>query len=104
MSPPSEQRAETVTEFQKMTSGELYDAFVPELITLRAEAKRKCHLYNSTIGYSEDVAKRQDHLTTIMGKVGRDCVIEPPFRVDYGSNIEIGERFYANFDCVILDW
>ncbi len=29
--------------------------------------------------------------------------IEPAFRCDYGSNIFVGENFYANFDCVILD-
>ena len=30
-------------------------------------------------------------------------MIEPPFRCDYGSNILIGDNFYANFDCIILD-
>lgn len=28
---------------------------------------------------------------------------EPPFRVDYGFNIEVGENFYANSNCIILD-
>jgi acetyltransferase-like isoleucine patch superfamily enzyme len=28
---------------------------------------------------------------------------EPPFWCDYGSNIEIGDDFYANTGCVILD-
>ena len=29
--------------------------------------------------------------------------MEPPFRCDYGYNVRVGERFYANFDCVVLD-
>ena len=29
--------------------------------------------------------------------------MEPPFRCDYGYNVHVGERFYANFDCVSLD-
>src|SRR5262249_62236597 len=35
---------------------------------------------------------------------GGGCVgIDPPFFCDYGTNIDVGARFYANFDCVILD-
>ena len=30
-------------------------------------------------------------------------MIEPPFHCDYGYNIHVGEKFYANFDCIILD-
>lgn len=30
-------------------------------------------------------------------------ILNPPFRCDYGYNIFVGENFYANFDCVILD-
>lgn len=29
--------------------------------------------------------------------------IETPFRCDYGSNITVGNNFYANFNCTILD-
>ena len=29
--------------------------------------------------------------------------MESPFYCDYGSNIEVGENFYANFNCTILD-
>ena len=30
-------------------------------------------------------------------------MIQPTFWCDYGYNIEIGENFYANHNCVILD-
>lgn len=29
--------------------------------------------------------------------------MQPPFHCDYGSNIELGERVFFNFDCVVLD-
>ena len=29
--------------------------------------------------------------------------MQPPFFCDYGSNIELGERVYFNFNCVVLD-
>lgn len=32
-----------------------------------------------------------------------DAFIEPPFHIDYGANIRIGARFYANFNLTILD-
>ena len=29
--------------------------------------------------------------------------IEPPFFCDYGTNIELGDKVFFNFNCVILD-
>jgi maltose O-acetyltransferase len=29
--------------------------------------------------------------------------MQPPFYCDYGSNIELGERVFFNFNCVVLD-
>lgn len=29
--------------------------------------------------------------------------MEPPFRIDYGCNISLGNRVYANFNLTILD-
>jgi len=30
-------------------------------------------------------------------------MIEPPFVVDYGSHLKVGDNFYCNFGCLILD-
>jgi maltose O-acetyltransferase len=29
--------------------------------------------------------------------------MQPPFQCDYGTNIELGERVFFNFNCVVLD-
>ena len=29
--------------------------------------------------------------------------LQPPFYCDYGSNIELGERVFFNFNCIVLD-
>lgn len=29
--------------------------------------------------------------------------INPPFYCDYGSHIEVGKNFFANYNCMILD-
>jgi acetyltransferase-like isoleucine patch superfamily enzyme len=42
-------------------------------------------------------------LKTILGKCTDDIFIEPPFTIDYGCNISLGARFYANFNLTILD-
>lgn len=39
----------------------------------------------------------------MIGKLGADVYIEPPFQIDYGCNIILGDRFYANFNLTILD-
>jgi acetyltransferase-like isoleucine patch superfamily enzyme len=39
----------------------------------------------------------------LFGKIGSNFTIESPFRCDYGYNIFAGEKFYANYNCVILD-
>ena len=36
--------------------------------------------------------------------MGADAVVlEPPFFCDYGLNVELGERVFFNFNCVMLD-
>lgn len=39
----------------------------------------------------------------MFGRTGKSFLIEQPFYCDYGYNIEIGENFYSNVNCVILD-
>lgn len=42
-------------------------------------------------------------LLKIFGKGGDTVSLQPPFFCDFGSNIELGERVYCNFNCMILD-
>ena len=36
-------------------------------------------------------------------KHGKGTFIDVPFRCDYGKNISVGDRFYANTNCTIID-
>lgn len=38
----------------------------------------------------------------LLGK-SEDAFINPPFYCDYGTHIEVGKRFFANYNCTILD-
>lgn len=39
----------------------------------------------------------------ILGKSGEGTFINPPFYCDYGSHIEVGDNFFANYNCSIID-
>jgi len=50
-----------------------------------------------------DEEMRHALLVERFAAVGDGAVIRPPFHCDYGHNIEIGDRAFLNFNCVILD-
>ncbi len=41
-------------------------------------------------------------VSELFGKSDGACV-NPPFYCDYGSHIEVGKNFFANYNCTILD-
>ncbi|WP_046174876.1 maltose acetyltransferase domain-containing protein [Domibacillus indicus] len=89
------------TEKEKMLNGDYYNASDPVLVSDRENARRLTRLYNQTIEIED--ATRRKILKELLGSTGSNFYVEPTFRCDYGYNIHVGENFYANFDCVILD-
>jgi maltose O-acetyltransferase len=89
------------TEKQKMLAGELYLANDPELAAESLRAAQLLQRYGQTI--AGDRQHRAEILRQLLGQVGADPQIVPPFHCDYGSNIFIGDRFYMNYGGVILD-
>ena len=90
-----------MTEREKMLQGELYRPLDPELSALRAKARALCRKLNDTPESDEE--KRVALLKELFGSTGEDIWVESDFRCDYGCNIHVGENFFANFNCVILD-
>ncbi|KAF9871504.1 hypothetical protein CkaCkLH20_11151 [Colletotrichum karsti] len=96
-------------EYEKMISGMLYDSLQPGLDKARFKARAWAHKYNNYFpsepnANAESLAKeRLELLKTCIGRVGNNVFIEPPFRIDYGCNISLGNRVYANFNLTILD-
>ncbi|KAJ9629241.1 hypothetical protein H2204_008881 [Knufia peltigerae] len=86
---------------------EQYDSFVPELKEARLRARKLTKKYNDHLPEDATVESltvfREDALGQLLGKVGKDCWIEPTFFFDYGCNISIGDRFYGNSNLVIID-
>lgn len=90
-----------MTQKEMMLSGMLYDSRDEELRGDAARSRQLTRLFNNTT--EEQQEYRISLLKKLFGSVGEHIYIEPPFRCDYGCNIYIGDGFYANFDCIILD-
>jgi maltose O-acetyltransferase len=88
-------------ERQKMLRGEMYDPFDDELVASRARARDLCQELNGTRESEQD--QRRRILRELFGKGGDTVWMQPPFYCDYGSNIELGERVFFNFNCIVLD-
>ena len=83
---------------QRMINGKLYmeDKKLREDMY---EARRKMQDFNNSITVEEIREKAKN----IFGKFGKDSMVTPPFRFDYGHNIYIGDHSYLNFNVSILD-
>ena len=91
-----------MTEKEKMLSGELYLADKDaELLAERMVAKKLCFKYNRLA--PKKINKRKKIIKKLFGKTKDNFWIEPNIFCDYGYNIEVGENFYANHNCVFLD-
>jgi maltose O-acetyltransferase len=90
-----------MTERQKMLIGDLYDPLDAELTSARERARDLCQALNATREAEQEVRRRI--LSELFGKGGETVIMQPPFYCDYGSNIELGERVFFNFNCVVLD-
>lgn len=89
------------SEKEKMLAGERYNPAEPELVAERLRARELCLELNSLPPRASD-ARRQDLLARLFG-APTDAYVTPPFFCDYGSNIELGNNVYFNFNCVVLD-
>ncbi|WOG27346.1 sugar O-acetyltransferase [Endozoicomonas sp. 8E] len=89
-----------MTEKEKMLAGLDYIAFDSELTKDRLEAKKLCHRFNQVS--PDDKTQQAEVLNELLGTLS-EAWIEPFFYCDYGYNIHLGENFYANHHCTILD-
>ena len=91
-----------MTEKEKMLAGLLYDANYNEaLMEERLKCKDLCYEFNQL--RPSEIEAQEALIRKIFGKTKKSFYILSPFWCDYGYNIEIGENFFMNHDCVILD-
>lgn len=90
------------TEKEKAREGILYDANNDaELLAERLAAADMTYELNRL--RPSQVAEREAVIRRLLGRTGKNVSIVSPFYCDYGYNIETGENFFMNMNCVILD-
>ena len=90
-----------MTEKEKQQKGLLYYGSDQELSADRDAAKQLCYEFN--FSSPADSEKRREILAKLFGSVGKGIWIEPMFQCDYGYHIHVGDNFYVNHNCVMLD-
>ncbi len=89
-----------MTMRERIASGKLFTDYCEGLPEDRVKAKRRMHAFNLTT--PDDLDKRTQLIQEIFGKETK-AWIEPPFYFCYGTNIEIGDGTYINFNCNFVD-
>lgn len=91
-----------MTEKEKMLAGELYSAVDEELLRELNAVKDIIHDYNLLRPTDSEAKLRM--LKQLLGHVADDqIIINQPFYCDYGKQISVGRRFFANFNFTVLD-
>ena len=86
---------------ERMLDGDLYIADDPELAAESLRAAELIKAFNDSS--PADEAEQRRILTELLGSLGDETVIRPPFYCDYGSHTHVGARGFVNFGLVALD-
>lgn len=91
-----------MTEWEKAKAGYLYDPnYNPEILAERKQCADLCYELNHC--KPSDTERQEQLLHQILGTIKGTITITTPFYCDYGFNITVGDGFYTNYNCVILD-
>ncbi len=89
------------SQLARIRAGKMYNDLTAELVAARQHAVLLTNQYNGA--FSRPASEREGILRQLLGSVGSAVHFEPTFRCEFGRHIHIGNNFYANFDCVMLD-
>lgn len=91
-----------MTEKEKRDLGYLYDAnYDKDLVAEIGKCNDLCYEFNQIRPSQRD--EQREILGRILGKMGAEVTINVPFWCDYGYNTTVGDYFFANHNCQILD-
>ena len=88
-------------EKDKMLRQMVYNANDAVLNEDRMKCKDLCYEFN--IVKPSQTTQKEEIIKKILGKIKGTFIIMAPFWCDYGYNIEIGNNFFLNHNCTILD-
>ena len=92
---------DTRSQRERMLAGDLYIANDPELAAASLRAAELTKAFNNSS--PADEAEQRRILIELLGSLGDETVIRPPFYCDYGSHTHVGAGGFVNFGLVALD-
>lgn len=90
-----------MTELEKCNAGLMYDTTFPGREEMHLQCIDLCYEYNHT--RPSNMQRREELLRKLFGKLGKNPYVEPTIFCGFGWNIEAGDNFYANNNCVFVD-
>lgn len=92
----------TMSEFDKMHSGEIYDCNDADVMEIQMKCLDKLYDFNAT--RPSELEKRSDMLKEMFAEIGEGCYVEPPLRTNWGGrHVHFGNNVYANFNLTLVD-
>ena len=86
---------------QRKQAGLPYRASGDGLPAEQLDNKKRVYEFNTCPPW--ETARMERLLRGILGGAGENVTVNAPFRCDYGYNIRVGDNFYCNYNCVMLD-
>ena len=91
-----------MTHNERKNTGLIYDPMDSEILEQQKNCLEIMDKYNATT--SAQIEIRQQLLKEMLGAVGENCYIEPPFHANWGGkNLFFGNNVYANFNLTVVD-
>lgn len=95
-------KGNSMNNFDKMHSGELYLPGNEEIMREQLKCLEKLYDFNNTRPSESD--KREQLLKDMFAKIGCNCYIEPPLHSNWGGkHVHFGNNVYANFNLTLVD-
>lgn len=91
----------SISEFEKMTSGCLYNPIDRKIIFIRTRARWLADKFNRSRAWN--LPRRTWLIKRMIKNHGKNFFFEPSLHIEYGCNITFGDNFYMNFDCQLMD-
>ncbi len=91
-----------MTQKERMLAGLVYDPADDSIMSEQMTYLEKMYDFNAT--RPSEMEKRQALLKEMLGSVGENCYIEPPFHSNWGGkHVHMGSNVYANFGLTCVD-
>lgn len=88
-------------EEEKIQAGILFCPGDPELVAIKLRTHNLNLDYNRT--YEDEVARRAEILSQILGSMGEGTFFQGPITFHYGIHTHVGKRCFFNFNLTVQD-